>query len=295
MQRDFKVERTVVWYNQLAQFCLLVCCYIFLSVEVSAIIIRHDVEAKKHLSESASVPALIDLPHEGHGVLIDPSWIVTVAHTVFYDYTGKMITIGGESREISHIIYHPGHNAPPKRLFNGDAQPLMDHFFHNDDVALIRLKNPVENTKPLGIYRFNTELAETVKLYGKGRTGNGAVGEDTDSERGVLRWGENRISHVHSNWLVYRFDSPSDDSLSMESMQGSGDSGGAVIIHHQGQSYLAGLASWQMWRGNIADFKGGLYGSEAYQVRLSSYKQWIDGILVLPLVELDARRHVFAS
>jgi hypothetical protein len=26
---------------------------------------------------------LIDMPHEGHGVLINSQWIVTVAHTIF--------------------------------------------------------------------------------------------------------------------------------------------------------------------------------------------------------------------
>ncbi len=47
---------------------------------------------------------MIDLPHEGHGVLIDPPWIVTVAHTIFYDYTGKQLLIGSKEYIIEMII-----------------------------------------------------------------------------------------------------------------------------------------------------------------------------------------------
>lgn len=42
-----------------------------------------------------------------------------------------------------------------------------------------------------------------------------------------------------------------------------------------GEPLLVGLSSWQLAYGDITTFKGGLYGTTAYQVRISSYADWI--------------------
>ena len=62
-------------------------------------------------------------------------------------------------------------------------------------------------------------------------------------------------------------------------MHAAGDSGGASVIIENGKAYLVGLSSWQVWRGDIANFKGGLYGTTAYQVRVSNYRGWIESVL----------------
>ena len=62
-------------------------------------------------------------------------------------------------------------------------------------------------------------------------------------------------------------------------MHGSGDSGGASIIYQDGELSLVGLSSWQFAIGDVSAFKGGLYGTTAYQTRISSYYNWIKGVV----------------
>ena len=69
------------------------------------------------------------------------------------------------------------------------------------------------------------------------------------------------------------------EALPLEGMHGAGDSGGASVITENGKTYLVGLSSWQFWRGDLANFKGGLYGTTAYQVRVSNYGDWIESVM----------------
>ncbi|HRO04283.1 MAG TPA: hypothetical protein PLS69_11830, partial [Terricaulis sp.] len=51
-----------------------------LATAASAVVIRDDVEDAAYQVESSEFSALADIPHEGHGVLIDPQWVITAAH-----------------------------------------------------------------------------------------------------------------------------------------------------------------------------------------------------------------------
>jgi hypothetical protein len=87
---------------------LIMVFYLVLSglQNASAVVMRDDVESSKYLTDK--VPAfVVDLPHEGHGVLFHPKWIITVAHTVFYDYAGKSIEIGDQQYTIEKTVIHP--------------------------------------------------------------------------------------------------------------------------------------------------------------------------------------------
>ena len=86
------------------------------------------------------------------------------------------------------------------------------------------------------------------------------------------------VENVEGNWLAFKFEEPS-NALPLEGMHGSGDSGGASVIFQEGVPYLVGLSSWQLGYGDISTFKGGLYGTTAYQVRVSNYRDWILGVL----------------
>ncbi|HVK81315.1 MAG TPA: trypsin-like serine protease, partial [Verrucomicrobiae bacterium] len=64
-----------------------------------------------------------------------------------------------------------------------------------------------------------------------------------------------------------------------EAMQGSGDSGGPVLMRDGGRWTLVGLASWRSWQGDLANFRAGIYGQSGYQTRVSFYADWIDSVI----------------
>jgi hypothetical protein len=82
---------------------------------------------------------------------------------------------------------------------------------------------------------------------------------------------QNVVERATGNWLSFKFDEPK-NALPFEGMHGSGDSAGASVVFQEGVPFLVGLSSWQLRHGNISTFKGGLYGTSAYQVRVSNYK-----------------------
>ncbi|ACV26452.1 trypsin-like serine protease [Kangiella koreensis] len=243
-----------------------------------AVIKRHDIPAKNY--EVAKPPEyLVDMPHEGHGVLIAPRWIVTVAHTIFYDYTGKTIKVGNKDYEIAKVVIHSGYTKPDESLFKGDSKPLMDFFKKRDDIALIKLSSNVDDITPIKLYEDTNEQGKTITVYGRGATGNGLVGElaETKKLRSMNSF-QNIIEESEGNWLSYKFDSPP-NALDLEGMHGSGDSGGSSVIIKKNRIYLVGLSSWQSWDGELSLFKGGLYENNAYQVRISSYYKWIHSVI----------------
>jgi secreted trypsin-like serine protease len=156
----------------------------------------------------------------------------------------------------------------------------MKHLATQDDLALIKLAEPVSgNIKSI---KLNTEFNESGKIvtvFGRGAVGNGKTGENPETkQKKVLNHFQNEIEETHKQWLVYTFDA-SPNGLPLEGMHGSGDSGGPAVITQNGQQLLIGLSSWQHWEGDLANFKGGLYGTQAYLVKISYYIGWIQSVL----------------
>ncbi len=243
-----------------------------------AVIKRHDIPANDY--EVAKPPEyLVDMPHEGHGVLIAPQWIVTVAHTIFYDYTGKAIKVGNKDYEIAKVVIHSGYTKPDESLFKGDSKPLMDFFKKRDDIALIKLSSNVDDITPIKLYEGNNEQGKTITVHGRGATGNGLIGEVAETKKiRTMNLFQNVIEVADGNWLSFRFNRPS-NAVDLEGMHGSGDSGGSSVIIENNSSYLVGLSSWQSWNGDLSLFRGGLYETNAYQVRISSYFKWINTVI----------------
>ncbi|NMP31058.1 trypsin-like serine protease [Thalassotalea sp. M1531] len=257
---------------------LFILSIIFFSTYGNAVVKRHDVPPEKYVLEKAP-GYLIDMPHEGHGVLINAQWVLTVAHTIFYDYVGKSIEIDSKSYQIKSVHKHADYAEPSKALLKGDLAPLMTFLYARSDIALIELSSPVSNRKPIDIYTNDDEKGQRVTVFGRGATGNGITGENIESKSlRELNHFENIIESAEAHWLAFKFDEPV-NALPLEGMHGSGDSGGASVIIQQGVPYLVGLSSWQLAHGDISTFQGGLYGTTAYQVRVSSYRNWIFGIL----------------
>jgi hypothetical protein len=257
---------------------LFLLSLIFFSIGSNAVVKRHDLPPENYVVKKAP-EYLIDMPHEGHGVLINSQWIVTVAHTIFYDYVGKDLLIGSKTYEIESVHIHPDYIQPNKDLLKGDLAPLMSFFKSRSDIALIKLTSTVSGVEPINVYTGKSEKDKTITVYDKGATGNGLTGEDpgTKSLRVMNRF-QNIVESVEGNWLAFKFDEPA-NALSLEGMHGSGDSGGASVVYQKGVPFLVGLSSWQLGHGDISTFKGGLYGTTAYQVRVSNYYDWILGVL----------------
>lgn len=238
-----------------------------------AIVIRHDVPDARHRVADDAFPALADLPGEGHGVLIAPQWIATAAHAVSWQPVTQAM-VNGKPRAVDRIVVHSGYRKLPDALANGPTDALMAFLAASDDIALIRLAEPVRDVRLVALNDRDDELGKRVVLYGKGATGNGRDGQQAGRNRTELRRAYNRVSAVEPHWLVYEFDADA-RADALEGVLGNGDSGGPVLLQRRGRTVLAGLASWKHWRGDMATFRAGVYGQAFYQVRISHYAPWI--------------------
>ena len=270
------VTQSQSWYKWIyMKKIILLTVLISFSLPCFSIVTRHDVPEKKYIAEK--VPEyLIDMPGEGHGALIKANWIVTVAHLIFSDYTGKEITVHGKKYIIEKVIIHSNVKKPDSSLFKGDAKPLMDFMKSTSDIALIKLTESVSHVNPIPLYLNSDEEGKNITAFGRGSTGNGESGSIYETKREkVLRTMSNTIDVAEGNWISIRLDEKS-NALGLEGIDGSGDSGGPLVIDVSGKSYLAGLFSWDYVEGDLKSFKHGLYGGKSYQVRISSYANWIN-------------------
>lgn len=263
---------------------LLLAALLTVSSAASGIVIRHDVDDAKYRIPASEFPALVDMPGEGHGVLIDPQWVITAAHTIPAHSKLEQIVVNGVSRSVERVVTHPGYKTLPHELIEqakatGDAMLIVVVLATSDDVVLIKLKQPVADVAPVALYKDGKEFGQIAEIVGKGATGNGALGHDpAGPNRTELRHAFNTITSAHDRWLCYVFDEPP-AALPLEGVLGNGDSGGPVLIQNEGQRALAGLASWKFVHGHVMTARPGRYGQISCNVRLSHYREWIEGVM----------------
>lgn len=268
----------------------LALCLLAVSTTAGAIVIRADVDDVRYQIPANAVPALADLPGEGHGVLIASRWVVTAAHAISWQMSVDEVTIGGKPRKVATIIKYLGYRTLPDSIAK-DAMASSDfskiHAFlsNSNDIALIELASPVTDVAPMPLYRRSNEKGNTVEIVGKGATGNGLTGEIIrGSHRTELRRAYNLVTGVSDHWLWYTFDAPP-AAMPLEGFAGGGDSGGPVILDEKGKKELAGLTSWGKYPGGLQGeaglhgIKGGFYGEISYDVRISHYAGWIDKVM----------------
>lgn len=258
-----------------------------MSPVASAIVIRDDVQDSEYRVPASEFPALVDMPGEGHGALIAPRWVVTAAHVIPLHSGLKDVVIGGMPRRVERVVVHPGYKRPPQALIDqalatGEAVLVLVLLASSDDIALVKLSEPVTDVVPVAIYKGRDEANKIVKLVGKGATGTGANGHDLDGpHRTELRRAFNKITSAHDRWLCHVFDAPP-SALPLEGMLGNGDSGGPALIEADDEWKLAGMASWKFFQGDIRTTRPGRYGQTGCYVRLSHYVEWIDGVMSGP-------------
>lgn len=252
--------------------CVLATCSV-----ASAVVTRHDVAPERYAVAESTFPQLVDMPGVGHGVLIAPDWVVTAAHTIQGEV--RAVTIAGQERAVARVVVHPGYRSMPqdmidRALASKDGTEAMAFLAANHDIALIRLREPVGDVRPIPIYTGGSEMGQVVELVGKGATGTGLTGVAPGSnQRGPLRRAYNRIDRVEERWISYTFDQGR-KAHRLEGMSGSGDSGGPLLLRQGGRRVVAGLTSWQNGNPDLGQ-PPSRYGQGTVGVRLSYYAGWI--------------------
>jgi hypothetical protein len=264
---------------------LLLCTALLATTSIaSAIVIRDDVDDAKYRIPASEFPALVDMPGEGHGVLIAPQWVVTAAHVLPMQDEDWKVVIDRTPRHVERVVVHPGYKTLPQPLIDqamasGEAMLIVVFLASSDDIALVKLARPVTDVAPVANYPAHDEPGQIIKIIGKGATGTGASGHDpAGPNRTELRRAFNRVSSAYDRWLCYVFDEPA-AALPLEGVLGNGDSGGPVLIQVEDQWLLAGLASWKVVQGHVMTARPGRYGQVACSVRVSHYIEWIEGVM----------------
>ena len=261
---------------------LLLLALLVASPSASAIVIRDDVDDSKYRVPASDFPALVDMPGEGHGVLIAPQWVITAAHAITWQPEIKQVGINGISRDVERLVIHPGYKKPPQELLDQALATWDWTLFRvllssSDDIALLKLAQPVTDVSPVAINRSDDEFGQTIRILGKGATGTGVTGyEFSSSHRTELRHAYNKVTSANGRWLCYIFDKPS-DALPLEGGSGSGDSGGPILFQAGKDWLLAGLTSWGDPQSAVRT--PGHYGQISCNVRLSHYKDWIESAM----------------
>lgn len=259
---------------------LVLLALLVASFNASAIVIRHDVDDSEYRVPAPEFPALVDMPGEGHGVLIAPQWVITAAHAITWQTEIKHVTINGITRDVERLVIHPGYKQPPQGMLDQALATWDWTLFRvllssSDDIALLKLARPVADVSPVGINKSASEFGQVIMIMGKGATGNGVTGyEFGSSHRTELRRAYNRVTSADGRWFCYMFDKPS-DAQPLEGGSGNGDSGGPVLMQAEKEWLLAGLTSWADPQSTIRT--PGRYGQISCNVRLSHYKDWIEG------------------
>lgn len=266
---------------------LLLALLALLASPSQAVVIRHDVDDAQYQVPAAEFRALVDLPNEGHGVLIAPQWVITAAHTIPQHAPLKQVQIDGTPRAVERTVVHEGYRPLPQELIDqamqsGEAMLIVAFLASMDDLALIKLTAPVIDVPPAPLYPGNVRVGQTIKLIGKGATGNGVDGyRPGGPNRTQLRRAYNTITSAYQRWFCYRFDDPA-SALPLEGALGNGDSGSPVLTRVDEQWQLSGLASWKVVEGNVLTAAYGVYGQVSCNVRLSHYRHWIEAVTAEP-------------
>lgn len=219
----------------------------------------------------------------GSGVLIASDWVLTAAHlAAFGNVSGFSFRIDGGSYAVAERFILPG----------------FDNATQTNDLALLRLVDPVAGVAPAQLWGFGVAedlLGEVGAWVGWGLTGTGRTGFNAPAPGRLAM--TNRIDGFGGDFglaasaFVSDFDSPGGghNSLGVETeptrLEGAvapGDSGGGVFVAAGGDYYLAGTIAFSA-RFNGSPNSG--YGDISGATALVLFEDWItatSGVTFVP-------------
>lgn len=241
-----------------------------------AIVIRHDVNARRHEVRAAEFPAVFYLEQRGGdricaATVIHARWAITAAHCVHETSLSQTLAAGGEygvrvggkERIIDSVVLHPEYDADRTQ---------------STDLALLRFDDT--STAPvIPLQTEPTELDQIVTLVGWGFFGWGTTGREYSDGR--IRMATNRIT-IAGERLEMRFDDPrlpGSDALPMEGTPGLWDSGGPALLGERGAYRLAGVAVGELEGERFSEETQGRYGAIAVYERILLHLDWIESVI----------------
>ncbi|UTF58615.1 trypsin-like serine protease [Gilvimarinus sp. DA14] len=214
------------------------------------IITRHDVDDKECQELGARYAASVAYIGGCMSTLVEPGWLLTAAHCMRGEGVGLETALHLEvPYQVEQTFVHP-----------------------DSDIALVQLKNPVRNGKPIALYNQKNELGRNVVFVGNGVFGNGCDG--LAGEDGNLRGARNTVIEATQYNLVFLFDKP-ETATNLEGISGPGDSGGPALMEIDGLLYVAGVSAYQKGNG----FEEGHYGVSEYYSRVSTHYPWLREVI----------------
>jgi len=230
----------------------------FIASNANAIIIRHDVDDSKYLKLGEQYSESVAYVGGCASTVIGNNWLLTAAHCV-KSRENSLFTIKHFSNKyrIASIIVHPKFDKKHDELY---------------DIALVHLKDPIENGKPVKLYQLEDEVGKPVVFVGRGTFGNGIEGLTRHDRK--QRGATNTIVSASEQVIGFIFNSP-EQATELEGISSRGDSGGPAFIHIASQLYVAGVSSYQERNG----IKEGSYGVSEYYTRVSTAYPWLKSVI----------------
>ena len=244
--------------NKLKYFGSIALTFSIMVGNANAIIIRHDVNDNKYLELGEKHSPSLAYVGGCASTVIDNNWLLTAAHCVKGReadfFTAKHL---GIKYRIASIVVHP--------KFDRDNDEMYD-------IALVHLKDSINNGKPAKLYQLHDENGKSVVFVGRGVFGNGRDGliRHDRKQRGAT----NTIISVSEQVIGFNFDTL-DQATPLEGISSRGDSGGPAFISIDSQLYVAGVSSYQERNG----IKEGTYGVEEYYTRVSTAYPWLKSVI----------------